>query len=148
MQKEERVKKIFHIIFAAFCMGNLFAQGSAKQNKVTVEITQVKSTEGKIYLCIFDSAQGYDKKISYRELSLNPKIGTVVFETSLPDGDYVFSLCQDTNGNGRLDTGFMGIPKEPIALSNYDGKGIPGKFKKHKISISADTKVTVRMIEF
>lgn len=141
------MKKIFPIIFA-FCMGSLFAQGNEKQNRVTVEISQVKSTAGKIYLCIFDSAQGYDKKISYREQRLEPKVGTVVFETTLPDGDYVFSLCQDTNGNGELDTGFMGIPREPIALSNYDGKGIPGKFRKHKISINADTKVTMRMIEF
>ena len=57
-------------------------------------------------------------------------------------------LCQDINKNGELDTGFLGMPKEPVGLSNYDGKGIPGKFKKHKLSIDSDKKVTIPMVSF
>ena len=131
-----------------FFAGQIFATGSAKKNKVTVEITDVKSTDGKIYLCIYDSSNAYDKKISYREFRVKPKIGTVIFETELPDGEYVFSLCHDTNGNGKLDTGLFGIPKEPIAMSNYDGKSIPGNFSRHKILVNSDSNIKLKMIKF
>ena len=43
----------------------------------------------------------------------------------------------------ELDTSFIGMPKEPVGLSNYDGKGIPGKFKKHKFLVSGDTSIVI-----
>lgn len=45
--------------------------------------------------------------------------------------------------NEKLDTSFIGIPKEPVGLSNYDGKGIPGKFKKHKFTVSENLTVNI-----
>lgn len=42
-----------------------------------------------------------------------------------------------------LDTSFIGMPKEPVGLNNYDGKGIPGKFKKHKFSVNENTEIII-----
>ena len=50
--------------------------------------------------------------------------------------------------NGNLDTGFMDIPKEPVGLSNYNGKGIPGKFKKHKFTVTEDITVNIPLKTF
>jgi uncharacterized protein (DUF2141 family) len=36
----------------------------------------------------------------------------------LPYGEYAFSAYHDLNDNGRLDTGFLKIPKEPLGISN------------------------------
>jgi uncharacterized protein (DUF2141 family) len=36
----------------------------------------------------------------------------------LQPGEYAFSIFYDSNNNGKLDTNFIGIPKEPLALSN------------------------------
>lgn len=33
-------------------------------------------------------------------------------------GRYALRVFQDLNGNGKLDTGWMGIPKEPYGFSN------------------------------
>ena len=41
----------------------------------------------------------------------------VVFE-DLPYGEYAISAYHDENDNGKLDTGFLRIPKEPIGISN------------------------------
>ena len=30
-----------------------------------------------------------------------------------------------------------------LGLSNYDGKGIPGKFKKHKFSVNENTEIII-----
>jgi uncharacterized protein (DUF2141 family) len=39
-------------------------------------------------------------------------------ELELPLGEYALSVFYDRNGNGEMDTNFIGMPKEPIALSN------------------------------
>jgi uncharacterized protein (DUF2141 family) len=39
-------------------------------------------------------------------------------EMHLPPGEYALSIFYDSNDNGELDTNFIGIPKEPVALSN------------------------------
>lgn len=39
---------------------------------------------------------------------------------SLPAGEYAMSYFQDENGNGKLDTGVLGIPTEGIGISNND----------------------------
>lgn len=76
------------------------------------------------------------KKIAFQEVKLKAEIDTVIFETNLPDGEYLVMLVHDINNNEKLDTSFIGMPKEPVGLNNYDGKGIPGKFKKHKFSVN------------
>lgn len=62
--------------------------------------------------------------------------GPVVVEA--PAGDYAVLLFQDDNGNGELDRNFIGIPREPIALSNgYRPKG-PPSFQRARIRLSED----------
>ena len=39
-------------------------------------------------------------------------------ELLLPLGDYALSVFYDQDGDGKLKTNFIGMPKEPIALSN------------------------------
>lgn len=114
-----------------------------KKKKLTVQITNVTSEEGQIILAIYNSSENYDKRIAFQEVKLKPEIDTVIFETNLPDGEYLVMLVHDINNNGKLDTSFIGMPKEPVGLSNYDGKGIPGKFKKHKFSVNENTEIII-----
>ena len=37
---------------------------------------------------------------------------------NLPPGKYALSCFHDLNGNGKLDTNWMGIPNEPYGFSN------------------------------
>ena len=138
------MKKIFLLILVQFVFGlSLIAQETVNENKLTVEITNVTSKEGQIILAIYNSSDNYDKRIAFQEVKLKQEIDTVAFETSVPDGEYLVMLVHDLNANGKLDTSFIGMPKEPVGLSNYDGKGIPGKFKKHKFLVSGDTSIVI-----
>ena len=65
--------------------------------------------------------------------------GTLFYEIELPQGDCSIWAYQDSNGNGRLDTGFLGIPNEPVGLTNYNGRGIPGRFNRHKVPVNSST---------
>lgn len=87
------------------------------------------------------------KRIVFQEVKLKPEFDTVIFEINLPDGEYLVMLVHDINNNGKLDTSFIGMPKEPVGLSNYDGKGIPGKFKKHKFSVNENTEIIIPLKE-
>ena len=115
----------------------------AEEKKLIVQITNVTSEEGQIILAIYNSSENYDKRIAFQEVKLKPEIDTVIFETNVPDGEYLVMLVHDINNNGKLDTSFIGMPKEPVGLSNYDGKGIPGKFKKHKFPVNENTEIII-----
>ena len=138
------MKKILLLLLIQIVCGlSLIAQETVNENKLTVEITNVTSKEGQIILAIYNSSENYDKRIAFQEVKLKPEVDTVTFETNVPDGEYLVMLVHDINKNGKLDTSFIGMPKEPVGLSNYDGKGIPGKFKKHKFTVSEDLTVTI-----
>ena len=115
----------------------------AEEKKLIVQITNVTSEEGQIILAIYNSSENYDKRIAFQEIKIKPEIDTVIFETNVPDGEYLVMLVHDINNNGKLDTSFIGMPKEPVGLSNYDGKGIPGKFKKHKFTVNENTEIII-----
>ena len=138
------MKKILLLLLIQIVCGlSLIAQEAVTESKLTVEITNVTTNEGQIILAIYNSSDNYDKRIAFQEVKLQPEVDTVTFETSVPDGEYLVMLVHDLNANGKLDTSFIGMPKEPVGLSNYDGKGIPGKFKKHKFLVSGDTSILI-----
>ena len=144
MKKNFDFKKIVLLLLIKIVCGIfLFAEETAEEKKLTVQITNVTSEEGQIILAIYNSSENYDKRIALQEVKLKPEIDTVIFETNLPDGEYLVMLVHDINNNGKLDTSFIGMPKEPVGLSNYDGKGIPGKFKKHKFSVNENTEIII-----
>ena len=136
-------KIVLLVLIQIVCGIFLFAEETAEEKKLTVQITNVTSEEGQIILAIYNSSENYDKRIAFQEVKLKPEIDTVIFETNLPDGEYLVMLVHDINNNGKLDTTFIGMPKEPVGLSNYDGKGIPGKFKKHKFSVNENTEIII-----
>ena len=142
------MKKSFKKIILLFliqivCGIFLFAEDAVEEKKLTVEITNVTSEDGQIILAIYNSSDNYDKRIAFQEVKIKPETDIVRFETSVPGGEYLVMLVHDINNNGKLDTSFIGMPKEPVGLSNYDGKGIPGKFKKHKFSVNENTEIII-----
>ena len=136
-------KIVLLVLIQILCGLYLFAEETAEEKKLTVQITNIASEDGQIILAIYNSSETYDKRIAFQEVKLKPEIDTVIFETNVPDGEYLVMLVHDINNNGKLDTSFIGMPKEPVGLSNYDGKGIPGKFKKHKFSVNENTEIII-----
>ena len=138
-------KILFLLIFLLLYSMSIFAN----QLNVTIEITEVLLNQGKIIMAIFNSKNGYKKKIPYKALTIDSTSTTLLVDEVLPNGEYVISMFQDKNGNGKLDTYIFGIPKEPIGITNYFKKGIPGGFNKLKIQINEDKMIIkINMIHF
>ena len=87
-----------------------------------VEISGLKEASGNVYIAVYNS----DSTWLGDEAVLNKKVviaaaldGDLVrTELQLPMGDYALSVFYDKDNNGELNTNFIGLPKEPIALSN------------------------------
>jgi len=105
--------------------------------------------EGKLYVAVYDSPEGFKSEKAHVGLILDPMGDTAETILRLPEGYYVVSMFQDLNGNGILDKGFLGIPKEPIGLSRFEKVGIPGNFDKHKVWLGAgENSITITLIAF
>jgi len=139
------MKKILILLIFLLYSTSIFAD----QLNVTIEITKVLPNQGKIIMAIFNSKNGYKKNIPYKELKVESTSDTLFVNETLPSGEYVILMFQDKNGNGKLDTYLFNIPKEPIGLTNYFKKGIPGPYKKLKVEINEDnTVIKIKMIHF
>lgn len=89
---------------------------------VRIELTGLDQADGNIYIAVYDSEDTWlgDAPILQRKVVIAEALAGEVLltELNLQPGEYAFSIFYDSNNNGKLDTNFIGIPKEPLALSN------------------------------
>jgi len=144
------MKKIIVLLFL-FCVfsGYCFSQ-TVNNVTVMVEITNVVINGGKVYLTIFSTAESFRTETPDFLFTLGDNNTVLSQEVSLPAGEYVITACQDANGNGKMDYGLFGVPKELVGVSNYFGKGYPSKsFDKQKVLINNMTgKIVIGLYKF
>ena len=112
-----------------------------------IVVTGIKENSGTIVISIHDSAESFRKHIPYRTAETAADGEKAAYHIRLKAGEYAFCVYHDVNGDGKLNTNAIGIPKEPFGFSNYDGKGPPGNFKKHKVFIDGATTVTIPLVK-
>ena len=111
----------------------------------TLEITGIEVNKGKIYVDLFSNANDYRKVIPNFSFVLESTTSSIIHRFDIAEGEYVIAIYQDTNNNGDMDTNFLGIPKEPFAISNYRG-GIPWSFNRLKYPINNNSnRITMSM---
>jgi uncharacterized protein (DUF2141 family) len=115
--------------FAALSLSPAFASAAS----LTLTVTDIPKA-GTLNIGIFDTAEGFEAKDrggAKRRPGLVEGIRHAVEASAarltieLPEGRYAIKLFLDLNGNGEVDTNFLGIPKEPYGFSN-NAKGTLG----------------------
>ncbi|MGJ8593905.1 MAG: DUF2141 domain-containing protein [Aquaticitalea sp.] len=117
----------------------VFSQ-DATANDVVVRILNFDSNKGKVLVGLYNSEGDFLKNAYKSSIStIENKECTVTFK-NVPAGIYAVSLVHDENDNGRMDTNFMGIPKEDYGCSN-DAKGFmgPPKWEDAKFEVTNKT---------
>jgi len=123
----------------------LVATGALADTSVTVEVLDVTSSEGHMVLTVFEGKNNWLKRGYKVEKVLIESTGTVLITVELPPGEYAFHAYQDLDDNGKMKSNFIGIPKEPTAVSNNaKGKFGPPKYKDAKVVVGEEP-VTVPM---
>ena len=99
----------------------LSAVSSDQRNVVHVAINGLRSDKGQVICSLYSSAEGFPKNekkaIAHAESLITNRQGDCKF-TGIQPGTYAVSVFHDENSNGRLDTNFLGIPREGVGASN------------------------------
>ena len=132
-------KLLFFVIFCFFIIGNI----AANEVSFTVEVQGVTINGGVIYGAIYSNNNSFGNNQPEFTFRGNPVNNTLNFTLEIPEGEYVIQIYQDVNNNSQLDFGLFGIPKEPVGISNWNNRGIPGNFNRHKVTISNGTRITI-----
>jgi uncharacterized protein (DUF2141 family) len=110
---------------------------------LVVKMRKFRNDEGQALVALFDSADGYPTKSgkarAARIASISNKKAVARFP-GLKPGEYAVAVIHDENKNGKLDTNWIGIPKEGLGASNNaKGRMGPPKFKDAKLRVQSGT---------
>lgn len=112
---------------------------------IHVKILNIRNSTGTIACALFESPEGFPK--DFLHFATNIMIIKIresqasCYFADIPPGKYAIAVIHDANMNGKLDTNWMGVPKEGFGFSNnakallsapsfsdasfqYDGKNI------------------------
>ena len=137
-----------NFILLLFLLSVITNSQSVQANNLTVMITHIKNEEGQVAIALYRTEKDFMKTRFQGKLIKAVKGNvTVVFE-NLPTGEYAISILHDTNENGKMDTNFIGIPKEGYGFSNdVMGAMGPPSFTKAKFTLSEKTVIITMNIE-
>ena len=138
-------KKIAVLFFEFFILSIAFAHNIKLKIKSVVPESGECGNCGKVIVSIHDCEESFKTKSPFMKLELVPTSTEIETALELPDGEYAFCVFQDLNGDGIINSGFMGIPKEPFGFSNYRSKSVPGNFNKHKVIIDKDETIVIEL---
>jgi len=100
--------------------GLLAAQDKAT---LTVEVVGVNAAKGKMEISLFKEPKGFPdtaaNAIRHEFVDIDPQtVKAKVVWADLAPGVYAVAVHHDENGNGKMDTNIIGIPKEGHGASN------------------------------
>ena len=135
--------KLFFLLFISNTLSAIIAQEKETVDLI-VEVSVTKHDKGSILIALYNHKENYMKK-SYKNSEVKIENGKAIVEfNQLEKGEYAFSLFHDMNNNKKLDSNFLGIPKEPYAFSNnMKGSFGPPKFETVKFNITENQKIKV-----
>nr|WP_321233334.1 DUF2141 domain-containing protein [uncultured Psychroserpens sp.] len=114
------IKIIIFIVFSQV----LNAQDGTGQD-ITVKINNLSNNTGKVLVSIYNSEASFLGKGFKGTMSKIENNSCEVTFEDIPAGTYAISLFHDENENNKLDSNFLGIPKEDYGCSN-NARGFMG----------------------
>lgn len=139
--KSARVKVLLTLVLFVWS-----SQAAFGQNRLEVQVEGVGSSEGLIHVAIYNTEKEFLKEAGvFRTDSAKATKGvTRVSIENLPSGNYALAIFHDQNANERLDTNWIGIPKEPIGFSNARVKPFgPPSFRDCMLVLQQDMVIQI-----
>ena len=132
-------------VWTALALGALTA-APAHADNVTVDLQGVKKNAGSIVLCIWASENGFpdcESGKAVKRIVVPANAKSARFE-GIAAGTYAVSAFHDANGNGKLDSNFIGLPLEAVGMSNNPKLNGPPRFKPARFKVAGDTRISIR----
>ena len=118
---------------------------------IHVNILNIRNSTGTVACALFESPDGFP--IEFLRYATNIMVIKIRHTQarcdflSIPPGTYALAVIHDENMNGKLDTNWLGIPKEGYGFSN-DAKATLGAPSFSKASFrydGQDMELTIRL---
>ncbi len=135
------------ILILLFTFTGLFSTNAQEENfKLTVNISGLNSDKGNLMVGVYNKKEYFLKKQFKGKIGkINNKKSVVIFE-NLPKGEYAVSFVHDENDNKKMDTNFIGIPKEDYGCSNNaTGFMGPPKYDDAKFQLTKNKIIDIKI---
>lgn len=142
------------IVVAALVAGVAFsgAGGQAQPpagHSLTVTVTDVAGNAGVLRIALFTAKAGFpdDFTKAAKTASVKPDKPTHTFD-GMVAGEYVVVVHHDRDGDGAVKKSLIGVPTEPIGLSNHPKLGFGNRpdFDKAVLTVKGATRVRVNLV--
>lgn len=137
--------KFNQIIFASALCLIAAAFDAVAQNKevlLEVRILKIQKNKGRLVVDIYrDKGTGLEKPYARKIMSTENE--QAVVSLMVPAGTYAISIYQDINSNGKLDSNFINIPKEPIGFGNNYRPFGPPKYSAASVVVELNSQPQV-----
>lgn len=93
----------------------------SQNSEIVINISGLRSDKGKCLLYLYNNKKGFPNDV---KKAINSAMGNILNGKStivlkdIPDGEYAIGVIHDENGNGKMDTNFIGMPEEGVGVSN------------------------------
>lgn len=129
----------------------LFSLTAFKQpvKGIKVEVTGLRNNNGYVLVSLFKDGVGFpdqaEKAVRKAKLGVYEKKATILFNDIEP-GQYAIAILHDENGDQKMNTTGLGLPKEGYGFSNnVIGAFGPPSFKRAGFQYKGDrTTITIR----
>ena len=108
---------------------NLYSQ------QLEIKVTNINDKNARLIVEFYNSKTDFLKQPIIRKVYNVSSSVAIIKINDIPAGKYAIGVIHDENKNGKLDANFLGIPKEPIGLSNYEKVAGPPKYEKALVEI-------------
>jgi 4,4'-diapolycopenoate synthase len=109
------------VLVSAVLPVTLAAQSRA-QTHLSIDVQLTQQAHGELGYLIFASSSGFpgdrDKALRHGFLPIPSNSQHLRIDTDLPPGIYAVTVYEDLNSNHKLDHNLIGIPREPVGVSN------------------------------
>jgi uncharacterized protein (DUF2141 family) len=109
------------VLASVVLTGGSAAADEPQANTVSLDVTGLRSSSGTVRCALYSSAEGFpkdpSKAVARGTAAIKDKHAVCEF-TNVAPGTYAASFIHDENNNGKLDTNWLGIPKEGYGASN------------------------------
>lgn len=126
---------------------------AGKTGKIVFKIVGFRGDQGKALMLLFKNGKGFpgevDLAVAKADANIKNKTATIVFDNQ-PYGSYAASILHDEDGDQKLKSSMIGIPKEGTGASN-DARGKMGPPKAEDALFRLDGPVfeqTIKMQYF
>jgi len=135
MPRPTRLPRLAVPLALVTAAGLALAGGTAR---LTVRVDQVADAAGRVCVDLFAGEDGFPAKRQKAAQSrcVAARAGTVTVAFDVAPGDYAAFAFHDADADGRLETNFIGMPKEGVGASNNaKGRMGPPSFAQARFAV-------------